>query len=204
MVFLQDHFNKKKNSAEGGYTIVELLVGVALFTSIVMATSAALLSVVASHRKTIALRSSVDNLSAAVESITRGIKTGHSYHCQISAPVSNAETPGDCSGGGSLIAFEKQDGARGNAADQIVYYYDAAGKRILRSQNGGATYLPVTAPSVSIDYVRFFVVGTALDPDMVQPRVTVVIRGSAGIDLRARSFFNVQTTVSQRRPDISS
>lgn len=205
----------KGNTRNGGFTIMELLVSVALFTATFVAVSNSFLTIVDSYRKVSSERVNVDNLSTAVESLVRGLKTGYNYHCETAVipegatPLVGIGNPRDCAVGGTFLAFEKAKGSDGIDTDQIVY--KLSGGRLMRSDRGGTsgTFYPVTdIPSVvSITRLRFYVVGgipltLPAGTNVVQPKTVIVIRGIVGSGTKRSSSFIIQTTVTQRMPDI--
>jgi type II secretory pathway pseudopilin PulG len=206
-------FPSHKKNLNGGFTLIELIVSVGLFTAAFVAISGSFLSIVDAYRKVTSERTNMDNLSTAVESMVRGMNTGTTYHCGAGGDIG---TPQDCGAGDTYLAFEKADGDPGTNADQIVYKFVACPNadpycgRLERSDNGGANFFPVTdVPSVSnISYLKFYVIGnTPLDlsdpaGDVVQPKVVIIMKGTAGLGIRRSSSFSLQTTITQRRPDV--
>jgi hypothetical protein len=62
--------------------------------------------------------------------------------------------------------------------------------------------IPVTAPEVHIDYVRFYGDGES-DTDDKQPRVLLVIRGKAGVEkIKTTTTFSIQASATQRLLDL--
>lgn len=201
--------NKKQRGIGGGYTIIELVVSVGLFMVVVLISGAAFFGVVSSNRKTLAIRTAIDNLNSAMESMSRNMQTGSSYHCETIPPTGPIDTtPKDCSGGGAYIAFEGQNGDSANPNDQIIYQFGPGAcpylNQICVSTNGGATFFALTAPppELSIDGLAFRVYGSEPNdvPELKQPRITMVIIGSVG-DGSTKTTFDIETTVSQRLPD---
>jgi type II secretory pathway pseudopilin PulG len=189
-----------------GYTLIELVVSVGLFVVVSLISSSAFLGVTVSNRRTLAIRTTTDNLNSAIESMSRNLKTGFFYHCGSSGSIA---APQDCPSGDTYLAFEGQKGDILTTSDQIIYKIGPAGtlcsssKQICVSTDGGGTFYPLTAPppEVSIDGLAFRVYGsTQSDSPAKQPRIVIVIIGSAGIGISATSF-NVETTISQRLPD---
>jgi prepilin-type N-terminal cleavage/methylation domain-containing protein len=60
----------------GGFTLIEMMVSVALFAIVVMISMTAILSIVDSTKKAQSLKSVMNNLNFALETMTRSIKTG--------------------------------------------------------------------------------------------------------------------------------
>jgi hypothetical protein len=158
----------------------------------------ALISVVEANRKAQALQSVINNLNIAIDGMTRSLREGSSYRCDSATP-SNP----NCSNGGSSIYFESSSGSSADAGDDWVYAYDADTQRLYKSENGSAQQgIPITAPEVTIDSAAFYVIG-ATRGDTIQPKVMIVIRGTAGSDrTTSRTTFHMQSTAVQRVLDI--
>lgn len=197
---------KKHLSAQRGFTLIELMVSVAIFAIIMVISLGALLSISAADRKAETVESVMNNLDFAIESMTRNIRTGYDYHC-------GTLTGGDCTSGDTFLKFTAQDGS------QVVYAFDnsatcgqtgASSGCIVRSTNGGATYLPITAPEVIITNVagtgsglKFYLRGSTLGNlgDNIQPNVVITVTGYIKISETQKTPFSVQTSVTQRLYD---
>lgn len=191
---------KHAHRGQRGFSLIELIVAVALFAIVMLVSVAALLALVDANRKAQALQSVMNNLNVALDGMVRSIRMGTSYHCG-GIPYGS---PSPCAGG-TTFAFESFDGNPATDSDQWVYSFqeDENGiGRIYKSESGGTGWLPITAPEVSIDEMAFYVVGT--DPaDNVQPKVVISIRGVAGADkVKTRSVFSIQATAVQRILDL--
>lgn len=198
----------RKNTRQQGFTLIEMIVSIGLFSVVMVLGASTLLSVVDANRKTQSLKSAINNLNFAVESMARTIRVGSSYHCGASGPVPVTD-PLDCFGGATFFAFEKENGISSDSEDQVVYcLYNGSvcidtGKQIARSTDAGANYIAITAPDVVIDSLRFYVTGASVEatPPQLQPKVVVSIDGHVGDSLRTQTYFKLQTTVSQRLLD---
>ena len=187
-----------------GFTLIEMMVAVSIFAIVMMIGVGALLSLVDANRRAQAINSVLNNLNAALESMTRSIRVGTTYYCQTSAtpPASSVLSQTQGCNGGKLFAFESPQGDSSDPDDQVVYRLN--GTQIERSLNGGGTWVALTAPEVSIDSFDFYVVGAesvSETGDTIQPRVLMRIRGSAPIP-GGTTEFNVQASVVQRILDI--
>lgn len=201
--------NKKYPCTVAGYTIIELIVAVSLFVVVALISSSAFLGVVSSNRKTLAVRTAMDNLNSAIESMSRDMKTGFLYHCETSWPPGGAiSVTSDCGlGGGGYLAFEKQGGDPTTDSDQIVYQLGStdsncpSAQQICKSIDGGTSFFAVTAPppELQVTGLSFRVFGSS-DLDLKQPRIVIVILGYAGAN-GSQSTFDIETTISQRNPD---
>ncbi|OGZ41338.1 MAG: hypothetical protein A3C80_03345 [Candidatus Ryanbacteria bacterium RIFCSPHIGHO2_02_FULL_45_43] len=174
-----------------GFTLIEILVAVFIFTIVIMVAVGAIIAVNDASKKARSQKAVINNLDSALEQVYRSIREGHTYHCGT-APF-NTELA--CPNGESVFAFEARGGDLNNPNDQIVYRLQ--NNRIERSIDGGNTYLPLTAPDVVVNELTFknVTISSATDP---QPKVLITVKGKAGIDQKSASEFNIQTTVSQR------
>lgn len=183
-----------KYNMHRGFTLVEVLVSVAIFTTVMMVATGAVFSIVAANKKTHTLKSVMTNLNFALESMARDIRLGKSYQCDDAQ---------DCSAGGAKFTFKASRDINGDLVlDNDFVDYTLVGGAIERYVYGGLTGTNralITAPEIHITNLRFYVSGTSLS-DTLQPKVVITIQGYAGNDA-TRSDFNIETTVSQRSID---
>lgn len=198
-----------------GFTLIELMVAVSIFSIVMMVGVGALLSMVAVNARAQAINSVMNNVNAAVEQISRSARVGSSYFCSDSAVAPSPtvlQFPRDCPNGGLLIAFESSGGSIDDPNDQTVYRLN--GTQIERSLCSGlaqtcangtknGAWVAVTAPEVEITDFRFYVTGTdpLLGGNTAQPRILISIRGTAEVQGGATQF-SVQSAVTQRLLDI--
>jgi len=179
----------------------------------------ALMNIIGADRKAQSLQSVIDNLNFALDNMSRTIRTGMTYHCTDrtgdSFPSMGDPTlPQNCQYyGSSYIALESSRGSTSNPNDQVIYYFNPAcvgfvGGCIERSEDGGATFLPITAPDIEIENARFYVQGacslfgsepgcTASDRE-TQPRVVVVLTARIQVPGGTPTVLRLQTTLTQR------
>ncbi len=187
----------KKNSKRiNGFTLIEMVVALGVFSIIAVIVAGALLSMSDAQKKAIALRLAQDNIGYTFETMTKEIRTGHSYHCGIGNDYFNI-APRDCiSPGGPSFIFI-------NALGQTIIYrlrLTSGQGQIERSANGGGTFSALTSPEVNVNRLTFYVRG-APENDKLQPLVTIILNGTAGETARVKTSINVQTTISQRLLD---
>lgn len=170
-----------------GFTLIEMIVAVGLFSVVMLISVGALLSLVGANRKAQALQSVMNNLSIAVDGMVRSIRMGSGYSC---------DAGGDCAGGGDVFSFVPFGGG-----DRWFFYED--GGRLYRSTTG-STFdgQPLTAPEIRIDTLKFYAIGTT-PGDTVQPKVVIELQGTAGTDkMKTTTTFSIQATAVQRILDI--
>ena len=191
----------RSHSYSRGFTLVEMIVSVALFSIVMLICVGALLALVGANRKVHALQSVMNNLNVTLDGMMRATRMGSNFHCGSGA----ANTTRDCVDGDTIFAFEPF----GSTPLDIpwVYTYDPDTKRLYRSQDGG-TPIAITAPEIVIDSMTFYVNGstrgcTVSPCDTVQPKVVIVIKGTAPVvNSKARSTFHIQVTAVQRLLDL--
>ncbi len=182
-----------------GFSLIEMMVAVALFSIVMIVSSTALLALVDASRKAQALQSVMNNLNTALDGMVRAMRMGATFHC---GNIGDRTTPRDCVAGDTLIAFEPFGGDADVAGDQWIYWYDSTAKRLYKSEDGGTNGYALTAPEIQIDDMKVYVVGTTVG-DTIQPKVVLSVRGTAGVEkVKTRTTFNIQATAVQRVLDI--
>ena len=183
-------FYKQKNkNFKKGFTLIEMMVAVALFSIVMTISVGSLLSLVDANRKAQSLKSVMNNLNFALENMSRTMRVGTNYDC------GSVGSPLDCAVSGSnRINFEDSSGIN------VVYRYNSGSQGIERSVDS-EPFLSITAPEVRIEDLRFYVTG-ASSFDNFQPKVVMTIRGFAGVNEKVKTNFNLQTAISQRVLDL--
>ena len=192
----------KKSEKSTGFSLIEMMVSVALFSVVMLVSIGSLLALADANRKAQALQLVMNNLNIALDGMVRSIRMGTNYHCGNAGIISDARSCDSAENGDTILYFREFDGG------QWAYWYDPTLKRMVKSEDGGITAFPLTAPEVEIDEARFYVVGAETvdsggNPETTQPKVVIVLRGVAGgTNVKTRSAFSVQSTAVQRSLDI--
>lgn len=169
-----------------GYTLVELIVAVGLFAFVMLLASGAYLMMIGLNRQVQGIASGIDNLSFALETITRNIRIGTAYKCNGLAA--------DCPLGADNFTFTNDSG--------VVVKYSLNPTDHTLQKTVGAVTTSLTDPSVTIDKLTFYAFGT-LAGDIYQPRVTIIVSGtvSAGAAKPVQPF-TVETSATMRGSDL--
>ncbi len=187
-----------------GYTLLEMIVAVGIFSVVMLIVTGAYLSLIGLDRELRASTSLVTNLSFALDSMSRGIRTGNSYGC------------------GSTGGDPLNPSAGTNAVCTSFSYYDVslADKVTYKRKNDGtigrctgtavctdASAISLTDPSITIanpSGLTFYVrgIGTTGAGANVQPQVTFTLRGTIKGDKSHTLDFSIQTSATQRLIEI--
>ncbi|MEK9182226.1 MAG: type II secretion system protein [Patescibacteria group bacterium] len=176
-----------------GFTLIEMLVSIAVFMVVMTVASGSLASIIDGNGKAQSLKSAVNNLNFAMENMEKNIRVGTDYVGGES-----------CSPADTCIGFTSYKDSASDGNDFIVYRFNAESiercvkpnSSYLISSCNATDYIRLTAPEVHIDYANFF---PSSPSGTAKPRVLIVIGGSAGTKERIKTKFNLQTTVSQRQ-----
>jgi prepilin-type N-terminal cleavage/methylation domain-containing protein len=168
-----------------GYTLVELVIAVGLFALVMTLASGAYLLMISINQQAQGIATSVNNLSFALETMARTIRTGTAYSCAGG---------GDCTGGHSFSV-------RNSSGTQITYALTASGANGVITQNGIALTDPV---AVNVTSLTFYVTGTATGSsgEYTQPHVTLMVAGTVSIGPGKTRAFTVETGATMRGTDI--
>jgi prepilin-type N-terminal cleavage/methylation domain-containing protein len=161
------------NMRKQGFTLIEIMVSVALLSVVVVGCVGAFISITDVSRRARAEQSMMDNVSFAVETMVREIRLGYSY--------SHGST-----GNEYYIKFK-------NSADKWVEY-QLNGNAIERKEDTDLSFSALTSTGLTIDVLKFDIDNT---PDK-QPRVIVIVKGKITDTKHGEKTFVIQTLATQR------
>lgn len=165
-----------------GFTLVELMISVGIFALVMVLASGAYLMMISFNRQTQATVTGINNLSFALESMTRTIRTGINYDCGVNC----------ASIGSNTFSFTDENG---NPAS-----YFLSGTSIQETVNSVTSAL--TDPSVTILSLKFYAYDTNRG-DPKQSRVTMIITGTVSTGPgKPPQSFTVETGATMRGSDI--
>lgn len=200
MIFRETQLGR---TTKGGFTLIEMIVSTSLFVTAMLLVVGAMVSLENASRKARTARIATDNVTAALDSMSRNIRMGTNFHCgcagTLTTPLNCPMTDATGIGGDVCLAFESQGGSLLDTTDQ--YVYRLSGNRIERSTNSGGGYLALTAPEINISLLRFYVTGTEVS--LRQPYVTMLVRGVATSSSKTTTTFDIQTTIGVRTPNFA-
>ncbi|HEX2792463.1 MAG TPA: type II secretion system protein [Candidatus Paceibacterota bacterium] len=173
-------------SPRRGYTLLELIVSVGLFSLVMLVVMGAYLSLISIDRRARATNDLVTNLSFALESMMRNVRTGSNYSCG--------------SGNGTCSQFSFKD------SDNQSYTYLLRSDGTIGQCSGvgscsQTTATQITDPRITITDLDFYVRGVG-SSDGIQPQMTASISGTMPTDQGESVEFTIQTGATQRLIDI--
>jgi prepilin-type N-terminal cleavage/methylation domain-containing protein len=188
-----------------GFTLIEMLVSIGIFALVMVLALGSLLSVSAAERKAEAIKTVMDNLNFALDSISRSVRYGENYHCGIGSYGGGTITPLSCPNGGTSIVFLAYDGStvfynfETNAATcgQSTATGGCITRKVITSQGADSGYQTITAPEVMVTNLMLYVKGAELN-DNLQPKVTITLNGYSTGANGLTTPFAIQTSVTQR------
>lgn len=175
-----------KRPLNSGFTLIEMIVSVGLFAIVMLVAMGAYLSLINLDRRARATNDLVTNLTFAVDTMERSLRTGSSYQCGGGT---------NCwPGGSNNLTFVDDQG-------QTITYLLKSDNTIGQCIGGGCTASnakALTDPRVTIQSLKFYVKGVGTG-DGLQPRVTFSIKGTLTPDaITGPITFTLQSTASQR------
>jgi prepilin-type N-terminal cleavage/methylation domain-containing protein len=216
-----------QKNAYQGFTLIEVLVAVSLFVTIVTLAMGALFQAQSVNAHLQANQTILDGMSLSFETMTRDIRYGTIFYCDTTVPdpavvLKRKSCPFDLSvfssGPGTAIFFKPVDAVDPN--DRVGYY--ATSSKIYRwSYTNGTLETPVaiTSDDITIDILQFYVTGasvsqgavdngnvenaTSSSPDNIQPVINVIATGkTTAMEKNGKQVkFELQTTVAPRGID---
>jgi prepilin-type N-terminal cleavage/methylation domain-containing protein len=217
--------------AQAGFTIIEMIVALAVFSVVVTISIGALLTLIATNQQLQIEQSVMTNLSFALDSMTREIRTGTHYFCETANNLTGGHPGGidnifdnntdldaelsdiarDCLNGRNPdshryhgIAFNEGGGSITGIGGRILYYFDRTDKKIFR-RVGAEEAQSIVSSGIAIENAEFYVSGSepleAPFGEDTQAAVTIFIEAADPSDPNGKPY-RVQTTVTQRTLDI--
>jgi prepilin-type N-terminal cleavage/methylation domain-containing protein len=190
-----------RSSSSRGFSLVEMIVSVGIFAVVMLVATSAYFTLIALDRRARATNQVVNNLSFAMDSMVRGIRTGTGYQCRNGSPDGFwNSTTGTCTifsytdtnlaaGANVVTFFRKADGTIGRCESSIPCTIDANASSI-------------TDPSITVTGVTFYVRGNGTADDQ-QPQVLFTVKGTMPADSSGNTAdFVIEEDATQRAIDL--
>jgi len=194
------------HSQQAGFSLIELLVSMTIFSVVMTMAAGTLLVLLDANAKAQNKQQILNNLTFAVDSMSREIRTGKNYVCSensISSSSELEEVEDDCNDGGIYLSFVEAGDSLTATDERIAYAFDedwyGSGHGAIIRRLADGDWVPMTARNTIITFAEFVVTGA--EPDDEQPTVTIFIQGEAGDLAEVEVDFAIQTSVTQRQLD---
>ena len=196
---------KKSQNQNLGFTLIEMIVSLGIFSIVVTTAVGAMLVLISTNQQLQSEQNVMTNLSFALDTMTREIRTGYNYYCTTSDTNPSGETKNDCLGARNTTKlgvsfYEGGNSLTGSSvgATRILYYYDELDKSIYR-RIGDDPAQAIVSSGLAITDAQFYVTGTTAGDDE-QPTVTIYLEAQ-DVNDDSKTYY-LQTTVTQRILDI--
>ena len=183
-----------------GFTLIEMMVAVFVFSVVMTLATGAIFSIINAYKTSQALKSVMDNLNSALDSMSRDIRYGTVYHCgnnNVTSYTSPVSCPDSSPGSPDHTIFAFLDKLQ---VHTMIYTFqsdqaDGSGY-IKKCTDNTSNCVRLTAPEVHIKNLNFYVSGAqAGDPGQPQLQISISGYAKAGSN---ESDFNIETMVDQR------
>lgn len=222
----------QRTSLQSGFSLVEMIVSLALFSIVVVIAIGALLALIATNKQLQGEQSVMTNLSFALDSMTREIRTGTHYFCDAQTNYNSgdkifkdgvnaspsptdldtlADRTQDCATGNSGglrlhgIAFKEAGDSITGSAERILYFFDDTEGKIYRRVGDGLAQ-SIVSSGIFIENAEFFVTGSAPQHGSGttdnHQAMVTIYIEAKEINDPAAESHRIQTTITQRTLDI--
>ena len=184
-----------------GFTLIEMLVSISIFSVVIIIAIGALLHLTRASDRSHAILMAINNLDFAMEQMSRTMRVGTKFYCS-NGPHPVLPRTKDCIFGQekTAVSFTDQAGRR------LEYKFNPVSHSLERED---LSLIPkkvfaITAPEIIVENLSFVVIGSH-PADNRQPIITVNIKARTAIPKLKETdqvSFNLQTTISQRMPDL--
>lgn len=198
---------KQKNNLKSGFSLVEMLVAIGVFMSVMTIAITSLISIINANKKAQSIKNTIDSVTFAVEDISRDMRTGTDYQCSQDGNFSGGKK--DCPTGGVAVRYINHSDPSKDVG--VEYKYDSSTHELIRNKfDAGFSnrtthdFLISSDSNAKVSNMEFYVIGAddelnSVVAERTQPRVIVTVSGlistAGSSDV---SSFNLQTSVSQR------
>ncbi len=195
-------------NTQRGFSLIELMVALSIFSIVMTVSIGTLIVLIDANGKAQAVTSAMTNLSFAIDSMTRNLRTGRDFYCTSASSLNGSALPGstntaDCPSGNAAIVFTPGFESTWRMA------YRLNGSRVEQWIDRGASnrgsWVPITSDAppaaVNVNTLSFIVTGSddyLGDGNDDQPRIALLIEGMVDNGLEEATEFSVQSNVVQR------
>ncbi len=200
--------NQKKNS---GFTLVEMLVATAIFVTVMTISVSSLITVINANKNSEELRNVIDNVTFAIESISKEAQASQNFKCGQVSPNGNVTftATGDCPNGDYALQYVTKEFTNTQTFSTTTEYRFMSSdknpsanlqRRKCSGTSGcsGVDWEDITAPIsvVNLTNFKFYVFGADDYTPQLQPRIVITSEGKI-VSKAKEVSFNLQTSANQ-------
>lgn len=187
-----------KGKHNGGFTLIEIIVSLAVFSVVTLIILGAVLSIMSLQKRTNAFRVAQENLSYAFESMIKETRTGNTYKHLGTDPQTIKFTNID-----NNIVVYRLDTVKG----QIVKCTTPLSADTACDNPATGNFMPLTSDEVVINQLLIGIEGTTVSGspsqgDGEQPMTRFYVSATVGSGTKFESKLYLQTSSTQRKADI--
>lgn len=174
---------KSKANLQKGFTLIEMIVSLGIFTVVAVVAVGALIKVMDANKKSINLKNTINNLNFTLESMSREMRVGSNY--DLTTLGSNSWQ----------VAFTPSKKNTACPDDEMTYIYKFENHTIKKAEgckNSAPVFNALISPNVYISD------STITVDNSEQPYIFFGFTGYSGVRENDRVDFSLQTRVSQR------
>jgi type II secretory pathway component PulJ len=201
----------RTHSSVPGFTLVELLVTMAVFITVITIATGALFSAQVVNTRLEQTQAILDGVNLATEIMVRDIRYGSLFYCDTALPNPIVQTRRECAypSRGTVLVFRPTIGLSGSTdprQDRVAYYL--VGGILYKNEYPYGSLVrtkQITSNDVNIQSLSFYSMGlqNTSNSDLNQPLITLVL---SGVTIPKKAViqpvsFSVQTSASSRMLD---
>jgi len=180
---------KKNTLQSAGFSLIEVLVSVSLFTVIILSTTQIFKMVVDSQRSAIATQNVQESLKYFLEVISKEIRMAQRNEAVCSGIPDDEIYVVSSNDYGSTLYFKNY------YQECVTYYLDNSGEQQRFVISRGASYDYISPAKIRIDNLAFVMAGGA---STTQPAITLNLKAHALSQGEFESEMDIQTTMTSR------
>jgi prepilin-type N-terminal cleavage/methylation domain-containing protein len=188
-----------KSTIKRGFTLVEIMVALSIFSIVALAVVNAFLVADRMNKKAQAMKTVIDNLHFALHGMAFSLKQGGNYHCFDGTLPAGGDTAPlkimkECKDGDVAIAVTTPKS--GSATQKVVAYrFNNTDHRIEYWEQGLDDWISLTVSSLTVNKMNFYVQNA--DGHLKMPFVFITFDGTAKA-AQMTSELRLQTAISER------
>ncbi len=191
----------KKRIQNKGFTLVELLVSISIFSLILSAMSGAFVSTIRAQRKSIAFQQLLEQTSYLEEYMSRSIRMAKKeLNCTSKLEPTTCACLKTQGYGANYELTHEEKGIKFLNYNRDCQEFYVSNSQLWENKNG--VDLALTSSNLMVENINIELSGNS-QTDNLQPRVTIFLKiKGAGSKSEEQPEIKIQITISQRNPDV--